>query len=430
METPPPGPCASEAGAGETPPMTRTLIGPGSGAGVVMRQYTASSYNSRVRLTHLSLQNFRNFLELELDLVPGVTVLFGGNAQGKTNLLEAVYMLATARSVRAESERELINWSSAETDEIPYTRIKGTFQRLNSPVRLEMVVQLERASLVEASQLQKRGWVNGVPKRAGDLVGEVNAVLFTPQDIELVHGPPSIRRHYLNILLSQADRAVLRELQRYARVLAQRNSLLKAIRERRASPRELVFWDKELIESGTAITAQRLEAMSALQGLTRDIHRELTASDEDLQVVYKPSVRAGEGVDLKAAFTAGLSAMRDREVFAGMSLMGPHRDDFGFSISGRDMAAFASRGQQRTASLALKLAEARYLARRAGDPPVLLLDDVFSELDGRRQAFLLAWIANWEQALLTTAEPERIDRRVSVPVTMLEVTSGQISRAL
>ena len=377
-------------------------------------------------LTHLSLQNFRNFAELELDFGKGVTVLFGGNAAGKTNLLEAVYMLATAKSLRAGSERELISWASEEQDEIPYARVRGVVQREAGPVQLEVVVQLARTPTDDGLQLQKRGRVNGVPKRASDLVGQANAVLFAPQDIELVHGPPSIRRRYLNIMLSQADNSLLRELQRFNRVLAHRNSLLKAIRERRSSTQELPFWDSELIDSGATITGQRTVAMASLRALARDIHGELTGSEEELDIEYSPSVRAeGEG-DLKAAFAVALDAAREKEMLQGMSLIGPHRDDFTFSANGRDMAVYASRGQQRTAALALKLAEARFLGERAGDPPLLLLDDVFSELDGRRRSYLLAWIASWEQALLTTAEPERIDPAVLAEARMLEVRAGQV----
>lgn len=381
-----------------------------------------------MHLTHLSLRNFRNFAELDLGLGKGVTVLFGGNAQGKTNLLEAAYMLATTKSLRASSERELIGWDSQEQEEIPYTRLRGTAQRKAGSVQLELVLQLARTATDEALQIQKRGRINGVPKRAGDIVGQVNAVLFTPQDIELVHGSPSIRRRYLNIMLSQADNTLLRELQRYAKVLTQRNSLLKAIRERRSLPQELAFWDTELIQSGSVITAQRTAAMSVLRVLAREIHGELTGSQEDLDLAYVPSVRAESARELKIAFTKALEAGREKELLQGMSLFGPHRDDFTFAANGRDMAAYASRGQQRTASLALKLAEARFLAQRAGDPPVLLLDDVFSELDGRRRSYLLAWIADWEQALLTTAEPERIDRAVLTDARMLEVVAGGIAQ--
>lgn len=379
-----------------------------------------------MHLTHLSLQNFRNLLELELDLDRGVTVLFGGNAQGKTNLLEAISMLATAKSLRASNERELISWSSDQQDEIPYTRLRGTVLRSKGPVQVELVMQLAKTSFDEGGLLQKRARINGVNKRVTDLVGEVNAVLFSPQDIELVHGPPSLRRQYLNIMLSQADRSLLRVLQRYTKVLSQRNSLLKAIREHMAHPKELDFWDSELVESGTIITNQRIEAMAALRLLAFEIQRELTGGVEELDLVYAPSVPVVKGQDLAESYRLALEAARDREMAMGASMVGPHRDDFAFETGGRDMGLFASRGQQRTASLALKLAEARFLADRASDPPILLLDDVFSELDAHRRGYLLAWISSWDQALLTTAEPERIDRRVIASAHMLEVKAGQV----
>jgi DNA replication and repair protein RecF len=360
-----------------------------------------------------------------MDFPPGVSVLQGGNGQGKTNLLEAVSMLAMARSVRAGNDREVIAWA-AERDEIPFARISGAVSRVDGPVRLELVVQASRgAGPDDGASLQKRAWVNGVPKRPADVVGEVKAVLFEPQDIELVNGAPSVRRRYLNVMLSQADRAMVRELQRYTRVLTQRNALLKAIRERRAREDELDYWDAGLVESGAFIIGQRAEAMARLHILAAAIHAELTEG-EALDVRYEPSVPVPEHGDPAAAFQQAMEALRDRETAAGMSLAGPHRDDVRFLSNDRDMGVYASRGQQRTASLALKLAEARFLAERGGDPPVLLLDDVFSELDGRRQGYVLDWIAGWEQALVTTAEPERL-RGAGLPnVARFEVRAGRV----
>ncbi|MBF8299071.1 MAG: recF [Dehalococcoidia bacterium] len=379
-----------------------------------------------MHLTHLNLQNFRNFIDLDLDLVSGVTVVFGGNGQGKTNLLEAASILATVKSLRAGSERELINWDSERIDEIPFVRVRGNVSRASGPIQLEVVVQLVKGS-DEGSQLQKRGRLNGVVKRASDLVGQANAVLFAPQDIELVHGSPSLRRQYLNIMLSQAGGPMLRELQRYTKVLTQRNSLLKAIRERAANSHELDFWDSELVESGAFITQQRAEAMGSLQGLSRQIHRELTGGQEELTLTYHPSVPTAHGADVREAFRLALASARKRESALGASLVGPHRDDFAFYLAGRDMGIFSSRGQQRTASLALKLAEAQYLRERTGESPILLLDDVFSELDAQRRSYLVSWIAGWEQALLTTAEPEQIERRLLPNAVMLEVVGGRVS---
>lgn len=388
-----------------------------------------------MHVRHLGLQNFRNFAELALDLGPGLTLFHGGNAQGKTNLLEAVYMFATSKSVRAGNERETIGWDALK-DEIPFARVRGDIERARGPLKVEIVVQVARNlggqdadTDPEGGLLQKRVKINGVPRRASDLIGEVNVVLFTPQDIDLVYGSRSVRRRYLDMTLCQVDRALLRELQRYARVLAQRNSLLRAIKEGSASADELAFWDQELVEAGAFITARRAEAMAALDGLARAIHRDLTGGVEGLVLRYLPSVTPGVTEDAgRGAFREALEAIRQRETLQGVSLVGPHRDDFQFIVEGRDLGVYGSRGQQRTASLSLKLAEAKFMTERAGDRPILLLDDVFSELDAHRRGYLLSSIAEGGQALLTTAELERIDRQLLSDATMLEVAGGRVGR--
>jgi len=388
-----------------------------------------------VRISRLSAENFRNFQNLDLELAPGKTVLFGGNAQGKTNLLEAIHLFATAKSLRAAHERELIAWNVLG-DEIPFTRLRGEVEKARGRIQMEVVVQLARPQGADGAagdgeaggHLQKRVRVNGVPRRASTLVGEMTAVLFAPQDIELVHGSPSSRRRYLDLTLSQVDRPLFRQLQRYEKVLAQRNYLLKAIREGKAGFDEIGFWDKELIEAGTFIVEKRREAMAALGKLSAEVHRDL-AGGEEMEVRYAPSVAAVMSEeDVSGAFRTALEAAREKERYQGMSLVGPHRDDFQFLSAARDLGTYGSRGQQRTAALALKLAQAQYMTDLTGEQPVLLLDDAFSELDGARRSYMLSWVAGWEQSLLTTAEPERVDERFRSGATMLEVAEGRVRR--
>lgn len=386
-----------------------------------------------MHIRRLALENFRNIQRLTLDLSPGHTVLYGENAQGKTNILEAVYVFATGKSMRAETERDVIRWE-AHADEIPYARLQGLFRKAQRDTQVEVVLQLTRADGVpqdDEPHLIKRIRLNSAPKRASSLIGEVQAVLFEPQDIELVYGSPGGRRRHLDATLSQVDRALFEELTKYGRVLEQRNPLLKAIREGRAAPDDLRFWDERLVQSGAVIIAARAKALQELDGLSAKVHAELTGGRERLQVVYKPSVPLPEGASTAAiakAFAAQLAAQRERELAQGVSVVGPHRDDFTFIVNDVDLATFGSRGQQRLATLSLKLAEAQYMTAHTGEQPILLLDDVLSELDAPRRAFLLRAIATYEQSILTTADLPSLDEAFRAKANLVRVSAGAIAR--
>ncbi len=384
-----------------------------------------------MRIQRLSLEHFRNVDRLDLELPPGRTVLHGENAQGKTNLLEAVYIFAAARSVRASHDRELISQRTLG-EAIPYTRLTGVFELDETPLKVEIVLQLgrdiERVEPEAAIQLQKRIRINGVPRRASDLVGQVQAVLFEPQDIDLVYGSPSLRRRHLDLTLSQVDRALMRELQRYTRVLQHRNPLLKALREGRASPDELGFWDQELVEAGSAIVSARATAITDIAAIADEIHQELTGGAEELRVVYRPSVPL-ENVDdagIPNAFRAALEAARDKEWYQGATLVGPHRDDFEFVLDGLDLAAFGSRGQHRLATLSLKLAEARFMLQRTDVQPLLLLDDILSELDAPRRGYLLSFVESHAQSIITTADLSSLGADFLTGAATFRVANGTV----
>ncbi|MSQ25058.1 MAG: DNA replication/repair protein RecF [Dehalococcoidia bacterium] len=387
-------------------------------------------YNGPVLLRRLSLENFRNIASLDLPFAPGRTVLHGRNAQGKTNLLEAVHLLAAAKSIRAEHERDLIAWNVL-AGEIPYTRIRGDFDRGGTPLRLEVFLQLEPdgdASQDGEPRLAKRLRVNGAPRRAADFVGEMQAVLFEPQDIELVYGSPSSRRRHLDMTLSQADRPLLHDLQRYQRILTQRNHLLKSLREGRASPAELPTWDDILIESGAAIIAARAAALASLDASAARLHAQLTAGTERLRLLYAPSFPVPEGgaAHIAVAFRQALAATAARERLFGATIAGPHRDDFAFQLGGVSLAAFGSRGQHRLATVALKLAEAEYMTQRTGTQPTLLLDDILSELDADRRGFLLERVADSPQALITTADLPSLQGTLLRDAAVLEIVAGAV----
>ena len=365
-----------------------------------------------MRLTHLSLRNFRNFVRLDLDLTAGVTLLLGDNAQGKTNLLEAIYYLATSRSPHAGAERELVNWLATEDEPLPYARLVGRLVHREVRPAADLTIEITLTQQANnGNRYRKQIRLNGVAKRAMDLLGQLNVVLFLPEDIALVFDSPSRRRRYLNATLCQIDPPYCRALARYNQVVTQRNALLRDLRERGGDPSQLSFWDQRMVDDGAHLVARRWQTLVTLDELAHGIHNELTDRAESLHLHYVPSVEiSGQGTldAVAAAFHAQLQGLRQREIAAGMSLVGPHRDEVRFLIDGVDAGVYGSRGQQRTATLALKLAEVDLMRRQTGEHPVLLLDDVLSELDAQRRRFLLAYLNNGPQQAVITATDLRV----------------------
>jgi DNA replication and repair protein RecF len=277
--------------------------------------------------------------------------------------------------------------------------------------------------------------VNGVPKRASEAVGQLAAVLFTTLDIEVVAGPPLLRRRYLDMMISQVDRGYLRAMQRYARVLQQRNSLLKRIQSREANSSELNFWDQELAHAGGMIFQARADALGHVVPQAQFQMERLSDGLESLQITYRPALGGLDEHDAPidetewtARMLKALSNLRGREIGAGATLIGPHRDDVTVEVDGLPADSFASRAQQRTAALSLRIAEASYLRRALGDDPILLLDDVLSELDARRRKGVLEFLDTFQQTIITTAEPDRVRDVMTKAAGRFVVTAGAITR--
>jgi DNA replication and repair protein RecF len=324
-------------------------------------------------------------------------------------------MLATAKSQRAASDRELVNWDCLQ-DEMSAARITAQAQTKSGDLRIEM--SLTASQMSSENQIQKRIKINGVPRRAIDLVGQLSMVLFTSQDIELIDGAPSQRRRYLDIANSQINSKYLRALQRYNRVLLQRNHLLKRISERDADEGQLAFWDDELVEHGSYIIEQRREMVDELNKLAPPIHSAIS-SGEALRINYLPSVDASE-------FRNRLAEVRPKEILQRMSLVGPHRDDLAFMINDIDISTYGSRGQQRTVALSLKLAEASYLKEKIGDEPVILLDDVLSELDATRRRQLLDAVSSCNQVIITTTDIDCFEPGFLSNTARYKVSAGTV----
>lgn len=383
-------------------------------------------------LFDLEITNFRNYGRAHISLDKGINLFVGENAQGKSNLLEAIYLLSTLRSSRASSDADLVRREVLESD-FPVARLACQVERSAGNLHLEVAIVGRTTD--SAHRAGKRVRVNGVPKRASDAVGQLAAVLFTTLDIEVAAGPPLLRRRYLDMMISQVDRGYLRAMQRYARVVQQRNSLLKRIQNREASASELSFWDQELAHSGGIIMQARAAALGHL--VTEAAHQMERLSDglDSLQLTYRPALGRQDASDCPiddAEWTArmlrALADLRHREVNAGATLVGPHRDDIDVEISGMAADSFASRAQQRTAALAMRLAEASYLREALGDDPVVLLDDVLSELDARRRRGVLEFLDAFQQTIVTTAEPDRVRDVMTRASGRFVVSRGSLTR--
>jgi DNA replication and repair protein RecF len=370
-------------------------------------------------LDSITLQDLRGYGAAELAFGPGPHLVVGPNAAGKTSLLEAIVLLAWGRSHRTSTDAELIRWGA------DVARVEGRA----GPETIE--VALARSG-IGGTGARKRIRVNGVARRAPALVGLLRTVLFAPEEMLLVAGSPGLRRAAIDQLAAQRSAAYLRDLAAYTRTLQQRNSLLRAIREEQATRAELGFWDGAFLESGAAIVEARLQLLRDLASPLAGAHAEIApdeAAAASLAIRYSTNAPALPGEPPRDALARRLVETAEKEVWNGSTLIGPHRDDVVFELAGRDLASFASRGQQRTAILAFKLAELDLLTAQDGRPPLLLLDDVFSELDPERRAHLVRRIAELPQSFVTTTTLADLDPGLVSAATPWEVVADEVTGA-
>lgn len=395
-------------------------------------------------LQSLSLANFRNYTRLTLDVPRHITVLQGANAQGKTNLMESIYYLTAAKSPHATSDVQLVNWLAKE-DDLPYMRLVAEVVRKDVQTRIEIILTQEN----NGSGYRKHIRINGAPKRVMDLLGHVNAVLFVPQDIALIDGAPSRRRRYLNVTLCQVDPQYCRILRKYVRVLEQRNHLLRLLRERGGAWDQLDYWDAELANNGAQMITRRQQVVLDLEALAQPIHTDLSGGSERLRLRYMPTLNPRRpqvderqmafNLDLpppisvpqdvatvEEAFLQALGNSRRQEIQRGMTLTGPHRDDLRFLDGQVDLHVYGSRGQQRTAVLALKLAEVSWMVQTTGEQPILLLDDIMSELDTQRRRYLCHQLDQVEQAIVTTTDLDVLTSDLLQRATLYRVSNGRL----
>jgi len=393
-------------------------------------------------LAHLALNDFRNYRHLDLTLGPGLFLFSGENAQGKTNLLEAVAMLATSNSFHAGSDREVINWDAQDH----LARVSAGVRRQEDEVKIEIVVidpayygrpqgaspaqqNTHRQIELPASAQRKRIKVNGVPKKAVDLVGQMKVVLFAPTDLHLVDGSPEDRRRFLDRSLCQMQPRYYQAWQKYRKVITQRAALLKRIRENQEDSSMLSYLDEQLVAQANLIMFERRRMIAALNEQACIFQETISGGREHLQIAYCPSFSVDPGRDILQAqqhYREQLLAVRRKEIQQGVCLLGPHRDDMEFLVDGVNMLTYGSRGQQRTVALSTKLAELAYMRASTGDEPVLLLDDVFSELDHLRREYLLHEVLQHEQVLLTATDFTSFPEEILAKAHRYQVVRGEI----
>lgn len=402
-----------------------------------------------MRITHLSLTNFRNFGRFELDLPSGTTLIHGDNAQGKTNLLESIYYLATTKSPHTSQDSQLISWDANPFDDtISVGRIVAHVETRDGLRHLEM-------RLIEEQSRQNVGFrrealVDRRKVRLMDLLGNLRVVLFLPQDLNLVTGPPSTRRRYLDITLCQSDPLYCRTLSKYNKVLEQRNALLRRLaEERRPAGDVLNLFTNQLAQLGGVIFARRAQFLRQLAREVERIHYEaLTNGRETLRLVYVPRLLprkdgsdatpteqqvAGEWLgeqtveQVQARFRQLLDEAQPHDLQRGVTTIGPHRDDWRFLINGRSLAHFGSRGQQRSGVLALKLGEISWVTGETGEAPLLLLDDVMAELDPQRRDLMLTALEGVGQAFVTSADLNIFPPDYRANTHLLHIQNGHIA---
>lgn len=341
----------------------------------------------------LKLNNFRNYEDLSVAFAPGINVFYGDNAQGKTNLLEALYLCATSKSHRRSRDGEIIRFGQEEA------HIRMMLDKKGAKRRIDMHLRKSKAKGVA---------IDGVPiRKAAELLGLAGMVVFSPEDLSIIKRGPKERRRFLDALISQLDPYYLHALTAYQKILAQRNRLLKDLSFNRSLESTLDVWDEQMVRYGEILIQKRAETVQSLQEIAQEVHGDLTEHSESLRLEYEPDVQAGDFLDT-------LGACRERDKKFRLTTSGPHRDDLRVATEEIDIRQFGSQGQQRSAALTLKLSEIRMIESHSGEKPVLLLDDVLSELDEHRQNALLNIIGDGQTFITCTGMDDLVEHKFPV----------------
>ena len=375
-----------------------------------------------MHVTSLTLEHFRNYGTLRIEPGEGLNIFVGRNAQGKSNLLESLYLLATSKSARAGKDGELIEFGQAST------RIRADVLRAkNSDIEIELLLSHTE---------KKAARINGVRHtRLAEVIGQLNAVLFDSGDLEIIRGEPSVRRRFLDLEIAQTSPRYVLALGSYRKTLEQRNRLLRDLRDGRIPPSardSLPAWNEGLASHGARLMERRRLFLERLAQLAAETHRILSDGRDELQVTYLPSFPLDaltEAADIQARFLEELAAVAGEEAARGTTARGPQRDDIAFLVNGSDCRLYGSQGQQRTVALSLKLAERQLIEELVGEPPLLLLDDVLSDLDDARRSLLFELTARaGSQTFLSCTNLRAFAPDVLARATVYAVTAGTVNR--
>ena len=368
-------------------------------------------------IEQLELRNYRNYESIDVSFENKVNVILGENAQGKTNIMESIYVLAMAKSHRTSNDKDLIRWDEE------YAKIKGRIQKYNGALPLELILS-KKGKKAKSNHLEQ--------SKLSQYVGNMNVVMFAPEDLHLVKGSPQVRRRFIDMEIGQVSPVYLHDISLYQKILQQRNHYLKQLQTRKQKDQTMLdVLTEQFIEMAVKITKKRFEFVQLLESWAKPIHSGISRNLETLEIVYKPSLDVSDNQEWSKRvdiYEQKFDGIREREIDRGVTLIGPHRDDLQFIVNGRDVQTFGSQGQQRTTALSVKLAEIELIHSEIKEYPILLLDDVLSELDDYRQSHLLNTIQGKVQTFVTTTNVDGIDHQTLNEATTFEVEAGSMKR--
>ncbi|MEW5571079.1 DNA replication/repair protein RecF [Rossellomorea marisflavi] len=368
-------------------------------------------------IEQLELKNYRNYESIDVTFENKLNVILGENAQGKTNIMESIYVLAMAKSHRTSNDKDLIRWDEE------YAKIKGRIQKHNGPIPLELVLS-KKGKKAKCNHLEQQ--------KLSQYVGNMNVVMFAPEDLHLVKGSPQVRRRFIDMEIGQVSPVYLHDISLYQKILQQRNHYLKQLQTRKQKDQTMLdVLTEQFIEMAVKITKKRFEFVRMLESWAKPIHSGISRNLETLEILYKPSLEVSDDQEwskMVEIYERKFDQIREREIDRGVTLVGPHRDDLQFIVNDRDVQTFGSQGQQRTTALSVKLAEIELIHSEIKEYPILLLDDVLSELDDYRQSHLLNTIQGKVQTFVTTTNVDGIDHQTLNEATTFHVEAGTMKR--